>query len=205
MPFDVPPPPAFGQPAPLPAVSLETLALLAQRRSASPQHLAAPAPAGEDLAALLRLAARAPDHGKLFPWRFIIAEGAAKAELTRRLEPLAAEQVDPDKSAKVLFKLRAPPLAVIVVSSPVASPIHEWEQVLSSGAVCTNLCLAAAAMGFGANWITDWYSYDERARTVIGLHPGEKVAGVILLGTPTEPPLERARPDVDAITTVWRG
>ena len=205
MPFDVPQAPAFGQPVPVPQPSPSTLALMALRRSASPQHLTEPAPEGEDLQTLLRLAARAPDHGKLFPWRFIIARGEAKAQLARRLEPLAVDQRDPDKAAKVLFKLREPPLAVIVVSSPVASDIHEWEQVLSAGAVCANLCLAAAAMGYGVNWITDWYSYDGRARTVIGLLPGEKVAGVVLIGTPTEASLERVRPDMGAVVTEWTG
>ncbi len=204
MPFDVPRAPAFGQPVPTAAPSPQTLALLALRRSSSPQHLAAPAPEGEDLDTLLRLAARAPDHGKLFPWRFILARGEAKAELARRLAPLAAEQDDPDKAAKVLFKLRDPPLAIFVVSRPVPAKIREWEQVLSAGAVCENLCIAATAMGYGVNWITDWYSYDERARTVIGLAPGEKVAGVVLIGTPTEASLERVRPDVRAITSEWK-
>ena len=205
MSFEIPQAPQFGQPIALPQPSAQALALLARRRSSSPQHLAEPAPAGVDLEALLRLAARAPDHGKLFPWRFITAQGEAKAELVRRLEPLAAEQADPEKSAKVLFKLREPPLAVIVVSSPVASAIRDWEQILSAGAVCQTLCIAAAAMGYGANWITDWYSYDQRARTVIGLLPGEQVAGVVLLGTPTEPALERVRPDVGKLTTIWAG
>lgn len=152
---------------------------------------------------LLRLAARAPDHGKLAPWRFIIAEGEAKTELARRLEPLAIEQAEPGKAAAVLGKLRDPPMAVIVVSSPVQAKIREWEQILSAGAVCANLVIAATAMGYGANWITDWYSYDERGRTVMGLLPGEQVAGVLLLGTPSEAPLERVRPDVPSLTTRW--
>jgi nitroreductase len=203
MPFDIPQPPAFGQPVQPAQPSPETLALLALRRSASPQHLREPAPQGADLDNLLRLAARVPDHGKLFPWRFVLAQGDAKAELVCRLEPLAAEQDDADKAKKVLFKLREPPLAVFVVSSPVQAKIHEWEQVLSAGAVCQTLCIAATAMGYGVNWITDWYSYDERARTVIGLLPGEKIAGVVLVGTPTEASLERVRPDMAAITSTW--
>lgn len=205
MPFEVPQPPEFGQPLPALKPSPETLALLALRRSTSPQHLAAPAPQGADLADLLRLAARVPDHGKLFPWRFVIAEGQPKDELVRRLEPLAAEQDDPDKALKVLSKLRGPPMAIVVVSRVVPAKIADWEQVLSAGAVCTTLSVAAAAMGFGTNWITDWYSYDERARTVIGLAPGEKVAGVMLIGTPTDAPLERVRPDVAALTATWAG
>jgi len=200
----VPQPPEFGQPAPFGQVSPETLTLLAQRRSSSPQHLAAPAPSEPQLQDLLRIAARVPDHGKLFPWRFVILQGAAKAELAARYEALAKERPDPDKAAAVLFKLKVPPLAVVVVSRVVEGPIPAWEQLLSAGACCQTLAIAATAMGFGANWITDWYSYDPRATALLGLSDNEQVAGVVLLGTPTEAPLERVRPDVDAITTVWQ-
>jgi nitroreductase len=203
LPIPVPEAPAFGQPTPFGQASPETLALLAQRRSASPQTLAPPAPEGEELRTLLRLAARAPDHGKLFPWRFIILRGAAKAELAARLEVLAKDRPDPEKSANVLFKLRAPPLAILVVSRVAPSNIPDWEQRLSAGAVCQTLIIAANAMGYGANWITDWYSYDPRATALLHLAPNEQVAGVILVGVPTEAPLERVRPNVDAITTVW--
>lgn len=199
----VPSPPEFGQAAPLPGRCDQTLSLLAGRRSSSPGALKAPGPSGHDLDDLLRLAARVPDHGKLNPWRFIVVEGEATSDLARRLEPLAAEQPDPAKAVAVLAKLREPPAAVIVVSRPQPAKIAAWEQVLSAGAACTTLVIAATAMGFGANWITDWYSYDERGRTVMGLLPGEQVAGVILLGTPAEAPLERVRPDVAALTTRW--
>jgi nitroreductase len=177
--------------------------MLAQRRSSSPQHLAAPAPSGQELQDLLRLAARAPDHGKLFPWRFILLEGQAKADLAARFEALAKERPDPDKAAGVLFKLKTPPLAVVVVSRVQEGHIPSWEQLLSAGAVCQNLLIAATAMGYGANWITDWYSYDPRATALLGIESNERVAGVILLGTPTEAPLERVRPDVETITSYW--
>ncbi len=199
----VPAAPAFGEPAPYGKVSPESLALLAQRRSSSPQHLAAPGPSGDELKDLLRLAARAPDHGKLFPWRFIVLKGAAKAVLADRFEVLAKERPDAEKASGVLFKLRAPPLAVVVVSRAKDSHIPGWEQRLSAGAVCQNLVLAATAMGYGANWITDWYSYEPRAAAILGLTPEETIAGVILLGTPTEAPLERVRPDIETITSVW--
>ncbi len=201
----IPAPPEFGQAAPYGKVSPETLAVLAQRRSSSPRDLAEPAPEGEQLHNLLRLAARAPDHGKLFPWRFIILKGVAKAALADRFEALAKERPDADKAAGVLFKLRLPPLAVLVVSRVVESHIPAWEQQLSAGAVCQNLVLAGTAMGYGVNWITDWYSFDPRATALLGIQSNEQIAGVMLIGTPTEAPLERARPDIDAITTVWQG
>ncbi|MEO8927395.1 MAG: nitroreductase family protein, partial [Caulobacteraceae bacterium] len=81
--------------------------------------------------------------------------------------------------------------------------IPMWEQRLSAGAVCTLLILAAAAMGYGANWITDWYAYDEAALRLLGVGEGERVAGFVHIGTPAEPPLERVRPDVEAITRFW--
>ena len=94
-------------------------------------------------------------------------------------------------------------MAVFVVSSPHEASIPEWEQRLSAGAVCTTLLYAALAMGYGANWITDWYSYDAEATAILGLDGPEKVAGCLLLGTPREPPLERERPDVAALVTRW--
>ncbi len=202
MPNPLPPAPEFGVPLPL-RPTPDVLQFLALRRSTSAMTLTQPAPSGAELENLLRLAARAPDHGKLAPWRFIILDGAEKAEFARRLEALANARGDAQAAAK-LGKLKAPPLAVAVVSSIRASAIPEWEQLLSAGAVCTNLLNAALASGYGCNWITDWYSYDTEATAILGLAGGERVAGFMLMGTPREPPLERERPDVAALTSHWR-
>ncbi|PZQ57302.1 MAG: nitroreductase [Phenylobacterium zucineum] len=193
--------PAFG--APLPVVATpDVLRFLALRRSASAVTLGAPAPADTEIADLLRLAARVPDHGKLAPWRFVILEGEAKAAYADRLDHLAQGRGDATLSVK-LAKLKVPPLALVVISSPKAASIPEWEQLLSAGAVCTNLLYAATAMGYGANWITDWYSYDPEAGAILGLAEGERVAGFILIGTPREPPLERERPALEPLVSRW--
>ena len=198
----LPPAPEFGAPLDL-ARAPQVLAFLARRRSASAVTLTSPGPSPEDLDALLRLAARAPDHGKLSPWRFIILEGADKDSFAGRLEALALSRKDAAAAAK-LVKLKAPPLAVAVISAPKPGAIPEWEQRLSAGAVCTTLLYAALAAGFGANWITDWYAYDHDANTLLGLSGEEKVAGFLLIGTAREPPLERARPDLRALVSRWR-
>ncbi len=199
----VPAAPAFGDPVEVARPSPDTLALLARRRSASAPQLVAPAPTPDELDALLRLAARAPDHGKLFPWRFLILQGEAKAALAHGLERLAPDQPNPDKALAALAKLRNPPLTVTVISRIIECNIPEWEQVLSSGAVCMNLLIAADAMGYGANWITDWYAYDDRAVRLLGLEPGERVAGFVHLGTLPEPPLERVRAELDKLVGEW--
>jgi nitroreductase len=203
LPLPLPEPPAFGEPvsqSPAP----EVLHFLARRRSASAVTLAEPAPSPAEVEALLRIAVRVPDHGKLSPWRFVLLQGDAKGEAVGRLEALANDRDDARAAAK-LAKLKLPPLAVVVVSR--ARPgleIPEWEQQLSAGAVCTLLLISAQAMGYGANWITDWYSYDAEARAILGLAPEERIAGVVMLGTAKEAPLERERADPAALTSVWR-
>ena len=197
--------PEFGD-ALAPQASPETIALLARRRSASAQGLGAPGPSNDELKLLLRLAARVPDHGKLAPWRFIVLQQPAKADLVRRFEAVAATREDAAKSVAKLAKLSAAPLSIAVVSrvSPGAD-IPIWEQELSSGAVCTMLLTAAAALGYGANWITDWYAYDTECCAILGLEADERIAGIVHVGTPAEAPLERARPDVEALTRYWAG
>ena len=202
----LPAPPEFGQPLP-PRASPETLALLATRRSASPQSLHAPAPEGSELDDLLTLAARVPDHGKMTPWRFVILRGEAKDAFVARLRPLADAQRNPAKAHASLGKLDAPPLAIAVISAPRLGGKPVWEQRYSAAAVCTTMLIAATAMGYGANWISDWYGEDATALGLLGVkhdaEVAEELAGWILLGTASEAPLERARPDVAALTTAW--
>lgn len=203
MPVALPPAPEFGAPLAV-TPEPEVLRFLSLRRSASALTLGEPGPTEEELQQLLRIASRAPDHGKLSPWRFIILDGAGKAAFAEALEGLANSRKDAGAAAK-LGKLKTPPLCVAVVSSPKPAAIPEWEQLLSAGAVCTTLTYAALAMGYGANWITDWYAYDREACDILGLAEGERVAGYILLGTAREAPLERERPDPALLTTRWRG
>jgi nitroreductase len=194
--------PLFGEPCPI-KPSGETLALLANRRSSSAQTLVAPGPTEAQIQDIICIGARAPDHGKLNPWRFVVLEGAPKAAFVERIRPLAAKQRAPDKAQAVLAKLANPPATVAVIFSPKGEAKPVWEQELSAGAVCTLMLVAAEAMGFGANWITDWYSYDPEALAILGLAPGEKVAGFIHLGTASEAPLERVRPDLGSLVSVW--
>jgi nitroreductase len=198
----LPPAPQFGAPVPQDPAP-DVLRFLSQRRSTSAVTLAEPAPSADDLETLLHLAARVPDHGKLSPWRFVILDGAGKAAFAARLEALALSRGDQTAAAK-LAKLKIPPLCVAVIASPKAGNIPAWEQELSAGAVCTTLLYATLALGYGANWITDWYAYDADAKAILGLTGEEKVAGFLMIGTPREPPMERERPDVKALVSRWR-
>ncbi|MBL8547913.1 MAG: nitroreductase [Hyphomonadaceae bacterium] len=197
----IPAQPHDNEPANAVRESAETLALLARRRSLKLMHLAAPAPGGEELDALITLAARVPDHGKIGPWRFVIIDGDARGRAGAVLEKVihSDEGVDDARREFIRGWFDRAPACVMVVSSPRPNPkVPEWEQILSAGAVCFNLLLAAHAMGYAGSWLTEWPAFDERARGALGLAPEERIAGFVYLGTPTQGAAERVRADVSS-------
>ncbi len=189
----------------MPEANQPALDFLLSRRSRPAKTLAAPGPDRATLELLLKAAARAPDHGKLEPWRFIVLERAALERLADLAEARAeALGLEPEKAAKGVGQFRAAPLMVVVVSSPVASDkVPEVEQVLSAGAVSLQLLNAALAAGWGANWLSGWPAHDRGfVEQGLGLAPHESVAAFMVIGTQTRVPPERPRPDV-AAKTQW--
>lgn len=183
----------------------QTLDLLRTRRSVAPRLLSAPGPSAEDLDAFLAVAARVPDHGRLTPWRFVVIEGEAQRRLGDAIAAIFLAdrpEADADQVAKEQGRLSHAPVVVAVVSR--ARPhvkIPDWEQVLSAGAVCMNLVVAANAAGYGTSWLTEWFGYDRRVLDLLGLEPDERIAGFIHIGTPAEKPAERARPVLADLVT----
>jgi len=181
---------------------------LSTRRSIPAFQMSAPGPSRGEVEEILTLASRVPDHGKLAPWRFIVYRGEERRRISEELAKIAIGD-KPDLSDEMVkvenTRLTRAPVVVAVVSK--AAPhfkIPEWEQVMSAGAVCLNLVMAANAHGFASNWLTEWYAFDSRAYPILGVNEGEKVAGFIHMGTPTVPPTERPRPELSEIVT-WVG
>ena len=194
---------------PLPTHRPDLIAFLATRRSNLAKVMSSPGPDKTIRDKLLEIAARVPDHRKLTPWRFIIFEGNARKEFGDTIAQAFIDDTPSAPADRVAFerdRLTRAPLVFAVISSPVACPrgTPEWEQKLSSGAVCYNLCLAAQAHGFGAQWLTEWFSYNDRVNTVLGLTEGEQVAGYIYIGTPLTQSSPRPRPDMANLVSKWK-
>jgi nitroreductase len=179
------------------------LDLLLSRRSGSAKAMTGPGPSRKQLADILLAGARVPDHGKLFPWRFIIFEGEGLERFADILaEVLTAEGVNPTQIEEWRNRTLSIPVVIGVVScARELIKIPVWEQELSAGAVCQNILIAAHALGFVGNWLTEWYSYHATVKHKIGLKPGERMAGFIYVGKPKEALLERPRPDMQKIVT----
>lgn len=183
----------------------ETIHLLRSRRSVSPVMLTEPGPSAEELDTLLLIASRVPDHGRLAPWRFLVLEGEGRARAGEAIARAFRSDEPGAPEDRVLFernRLARAPLVVAVVSRARAHvKIPDWEQVLSAGAVCMNLVVAANAMGYGTSWLTEWYASDRRVLDALGLDPQERIAAFIHIGTPKEPPVERPRPVLADLVT----
>jgi nitroreductase len=195
----IPPLPRENEPTAAARESADTLRLLAQRRSTKIARLAEPGPTGAEIDALIALAGRVPDHGKIGPWRFVVMEGEARARAGAAIARVIEKDEGVDETRLSFARshfLRAP-LCVMVVSTASPHPkIPEWEQMLSSAAVCFSLLLSAHALGYAGCWLTEWPAYDGRVRTALGLGEHERIAGFIYLGSTREPSLERVRVEI---------
>lgn len=153
---------------------------------------------------ILTIAARSPDHGKLFPWRFVTVGEDQRDRLAALFRgALAIEDPDapPAKHAKAEEFARYAGQLVVLISAPVEDhKIPVWEQQLSCGAAGMNLLFAAHALGYVAGWVTGWYAYSEHVRQAF-CGPGERIAGFIFIGRPGRELEERPRAP---LATVWR-
>lgn len=181
---------------------------LNRRTSLPARQLGEPGPDGAQLDALLNLALRVPDHGKLEPWRLLLLRGDAKVELGKRLSELH-ERKDPELPASKLHKDRErynhAPLVVAVIAriEPDHPKIPAQEQLLSAGCVAYNLLFGAQALGYAAQWLTGWAAYDRDAADIFGLAADERIISFVHIGTPSMQPFERDRPVLADKVSTW--
>ncbi|PZQ47861.1 MAG: nitroreductase [Micavibrio aeruginosavorus] len=179
---------------------------LKSRRSTSLKFLSEPGPSPEQVKEILAVASRVPDHNKLAPWWFATFEGKGREEFGKVLRKAYLREDKDAAEAKLDLEaekfLRAP-LVIAVISRIKEGKAPQWEQMLSAGAACYNLCVAANAMGFASNWLTEWPAFNEDVRAALGCDERDNIAGFIYIGTQTEKPDERERPELKDIVTTW--
>jgi nitroreductase len=183
------------------------LEFLLTRRSVKPVAMSAPGPSAAELHQILTVAARVPDHKKMVPWRFVVFQGDARARFGDALAAAcAAEEKEPPSAMRLDTERKRfleAPLVIGVVSRVVAHPgAPEWEQVLSAGAACFNLCLAANALGYASNWLSGWYAYSPHIKAHLALAETERIAGFIYIGTAKDRPENREDRERPALTSI---
>jgi nitroreductase len=164
---------------------MQAIDVLLTRRSA--RALTEPAPDAGALELIFAAAARAPDHGRLRPWRFILVRGPARArfgallaEQLRRTHPQIGEE---SLERERLKAFRAPLIIVVAAHCDPAVKIPVIEQTLSAAAAAHAMMLAAFALGFNAMWKTGAAAYDATVKEALGLAPADAIVGFLYFGT----------------------
>ena len=185
----------------------DPIEFLVTRRSTVARMMGEPSPNDSELRKIMEAGMRVPDHGRLTPWRFIILRGEARetignviAEAFKKNTPGAIEeQINIERERLT----RAPVVITVLSRIQRDHKIPEWEQVLSSGAACQTMLIAAQSMGYAAQWLTEWYAYDNDVKNALGAEPGDKISGFVYLGTGIGELKDRARPAYDDIVSEW--
>ena len=180
---------------------------LRTRRSGKPRDMVAPGPGDAEIDAMIAIAARTPDHGKLAPWRFVVVPQDKRAAFAALLRE--AQVVENPKATEAHLEAcdrfaHEGEALIVVLSAPVDSHIPRWEQELSAGAATMNLLHAAHAMGYVASLLTGWMAFSDRVRDAFG-GANDRIAGFVFIGSPGRPLDERPRPDPARIGTRWSG
>ena len=178
---------------------------LQSRRSITAKNMICNQVNEDDLDDILSCGVRVPDHGALNPWELIVIKGNAKLRIGNDI--LAEEyqlnnpEVSEDKINYERNRLCRASVVIAVLFKPVSHPkIPFWEMQLSSGAVCSNLLIAAQSLGYAAQWLTEWYAYNNSMIKELGGNPDtDKIAGFIYIGDKEKIPIERRRPNKEKV------
>jgi len=185
----------------------KTIDFLTTRRSTVARMMGDPGPNDDELRQIMEAGMRVPDHGRLTPWRFIVIRSNARDTIGdvivnsfKRNNPDAIqEQIEIEQE-----RLTRAPIVIAVVSRVHREhKIPVWEQILSSGAACQTMLIAAQSTGYAAQWLTEWYAYDSDVKKAIGAEADDEIAGFVYLGNPVGELTDRARPIYDHIVSEW--
>lgn len=183
------------------------LSYLASRRSGRPREMVGPGPDEAELGAILALAARTPDHGKLAPWRFVVVGPDQRDEfaalLARALDANDPAATDAHRHKADEFARHGEALVVLLSAPAIPHKIPVWEQELSVGAAAMNLLHAVHAHGFVGSWLTGWAAYDPLVRGAFCTGNNERIAGFFFIGSPGRELEERPRPDMTTVVRRW--
>ena len=178
---------------------------LKRRRSVTAKNMNAGNVDSNHLDEILECGLRVPDHGALNPWKICVIKGEAKNRIGVEILAKEYKLENPEASEDDLDfeknRFNRADVVIAVLSTPVNHPkIPQWEMELSSGAVCTNLLIAAQSLGYAAQWLTEWYAYNKVLLKEFGGDPKtDKIAGFIYIGEKQKEPIERRRPLKDKI------
>jgi len=183
---------------------MNALDFLSQRHSCA--KLAEPGPSDSQLSQLVEIGLRAPDHGALKPWHFIVMTGEGRDRLGDIFaQAMTNNGADDTKVAKAKnMPLRAPCVIAVICKYTEHDKVPWVEQVQSAGCGLFSMQQAALAMGYGGIWRTGELARDGLVRDELGLDTEDELVGFLYLGTASADCIPTKDIDHDKYVSYWK-
>lgn len=182
---------------------MDALQLLLSRTSQP--RLTEPAPSGDELNCILQAGLRAPDHGALTPWKFIVCKGEGLIRLGQIFQNAAKNSAMNDSDVERALKLpmRAPMVIIAIADYKQHPKVPRTEQICSAACAVHAMQLAAVAQSFQGFWRTGTYATSHAVKASLGLKEEDEIVGFLYVGTPANTPSEKASVAVDKFVEYW--
>ncbi len=184
---------------------------LRNRRSVVAANLTDPGPSEDELKTIIEIGLRVPDHSRCGPWRIQIIRREGQAKLGELYADLYAKENENPTAEQIEYwrgRPQSAPILLAITCYPNEEKMHKiplWEQILSGGAMCQNILNASHAIGYSAQWLSEWPAYHKEVKHLLGHKEDIEIYGFMFIGTATEPPKERNRIGAEDVVSEWRG
>ena len=181
------------------------------RRSVQAAKIIEPGPSVKELDVIIDAGLRVPDHSRCGPWRIQIISKDGQQKLGDLYVDLFARENDDATQEQIDYWRNRPSMApclLVVTCYPNLEKIYKVpliEQLMSVGALCQNLLNGAHALGYVGQWLTEWPSYHQDVKALLGHKPEIDIIGFMFLGSAAEPPKERKRISAAEVVSNWNG
>ena len=182
---------------------------LRHRRSVVAANLSEPGPDQDELDTIIEVGLRVPDHSRCGPWRIQIIRKEGQAKLGELYASLFANDDENPTQERIDYWRERPqsaPILMAITCYPNKEKLYKiplWEQILSGGALCQNILNASHALGYSAQWLTEWPAYHTKVKEMLGHAKDIEIYGFIYIGTASAIPKERKRIASQDVVSEW--
>lgn len=188
-----------------PLATSPALAALLGRHSLGPRWMVAPGPSEDELMTAIQAALRAPNHGRLQPWRAVAISADQRPALAALFEQFARDsgKSEEDVATERERAFNGPVLLAWVARiDPAVDKVPPHEQWICVGGALGNFMNAVHMMGYGAKILSGRKCQHPAIQRAF-CEKDEQLVGFIAVGTATKELEPREKDETEGRLATW--